>query len=296
MFPGSFHSQMSCVIHQGTRPSTASVEISRTTATSASTRHVRALEFPRHVLPVEIPQPVNLHQRNRHDIDKPVNMLEKSRHPVPVPVNKSEKSKPVEKPKPVKPVEKPKMICASDMVGQILLQGLNTSETQFICHQSHSKPETALAQSLNSTEVRKPISTFSDENAYPLKGSAIDSICSRPSASKTTTKHKVSTSKVTWDVSKVLTPKPALSKMTQKQVVSEKTPKPAVSKAATTALAQKSVSKKRSNDNLADDIRDEMTAKRQRLSQWLHEHVSIKDMKPVTCQLVALDRVRHKLV
>ena len=272
MFPGSFHAQMSCVIHQETRPNTASVEISRTTATPALTRHVRALEFPAHVLPVEIPQPVNIHQRNR----QPVNMLEKSRHPVLAPVNKSEKTKPVEKPKPVKPVEKPKMICASDMVGQILLQGLNTSETQFISHQSQSKPEATLGKSLNSTEVRKPISTFSDKNAHALKGPTIDSICSRPSSSKTTTKHKASTSKVTWDVSKFLTPKPAVSKMTQKQVVSEKASKSAVSKAATTAPVQKSVSEKRSNDNLADDVRDEMTAKRQRLSQWLHEHVSIK--------------------
>ena len=280
MFPGSFHAQMSCVINQETRANTASVEISRTTATPASTRHVRALEFPGHVLPVEIPQPVNLYQRNRHDINKPVQLLEKSRHPVPAQVNKPEKTKPVEKPNPVKPIEKPKMICASDMVGQILLQGLNTSETQFTSLLPHAKPEKTLTKSRSSSVVQKPSTISIDKNAHAVKCPRIDP---RPSASKTATKHKASTSKVTWDVSKVLTPEPALSKMTQKQVGSVK-----VSQASTTAPVQKSVSKKCSNDNLADDVRDEMTAKRQRLSQWLLDHVSIKDMKPITCQFVSV--------
>ena len=276
MFPGSFHAQLSCAIHKETRPNTASVEISRTTATPASTRHVRALKFPGHVLPVEIPQPVNLHQRNRQDINKPVKLLEKSRHPVPAPVNKSEKPKSVEKTKPVKPVEKPKMICASDMVGQILLQGLSTSETQFTSLMSHAKQEKTLTKPSNSSEERKPVSTSSNKSAHALKGPMTDGISSRPSASKTATNYTVSTSKVTCDVRKVLTQKPALSKMTQQQAVSKNAPKAVLSQAATMAPVQKSVSKKRSNDNLADDVRDEMTAKRQRLSQWLHEHVSIK--------------------
>ena len=251
VFPGSFHTQLSCVIHQETRTTTASVEISRTTSIT-SARHIRTLEFPGHAVPVEIPQPVNLIQKPRHDVHKPVNLLEKSRYQVPVPVSKKEKPKPVEEPNPIKPVEKPKMICESDLVGQILLQGLNTSETQFpsllsgSSVKSAAKPEKTLTKLVKTAEIKKsvvPYKPIVSESKVPTK----EVIKSRPVASNTNTKSTVFTSKVAWDVNKVL-------------------------------ASKSSVPEKRPSDVLADDVRDEMAAKRQRLSQWLHDHVSIQEM------------------
>ena len=251
MFSGSFHTQLSCVIHQETRATTASVKISRTT-TSTSARHIRALEFPGHAIPVEFPQSVNILQKPRHDVHKPVNLLEKSRHLVPAPVHKTEKSKAVEEPKPVKPVEKPKVICESDLVGQILLQGLHTSETQFQSLLSGSSvkstatPEKTLTKPVQTAETKKPIvpsKPHVKESKVPTK----DIIKPRTVESKTTTRPTVYTSKVAWDVNKIIAPKSA-------------------------------VTEKRPRCVLADDVRDEMVAKRQRLSQWLHDHVSFVEM------------------
>ena len=267
VFPGSFNTQSSCMIPFETRANTVSVEISRSTATPASARHVRALEFPGHVLPVEIPQPVNSYQRNGHDISKPVNLLEKSRHPVPVLDRKSEKSKPVEEKKPVKLIEKPKILCASDMVGQILMQGLKTNETQFTPLIPHARPEKTVTKSFKCTEtIKKPIPASTDKNAHESKAPSKDDSDSRPVVSRTATKPNLPTTKVAWDTSKVLDSKPDLSK---------KVLKPNGSTAATATVSKKpALSEKRSSENVAEHVRDEMAAKRQRMSQWLLQHVS----------------------
>ena len=255
--PGSFNTQSSYnMIPLETRTNTTSEEISRYTATLSSTRNVRALEFPGHVLPVEIPQPVNSYQRNEHDISKPVNLLEKSRHPVPVPYNrKSEKSKPVQEQKPAKPLEKPKILCASDMVGQILMQGLNINETQFTPLIPRTRPGKTVTKPLNSTViVRNSISASIDKTIHESRAPPKDDVKSRPLTSKT------AITKVAWDTSKVLATKPGLPKNDLK-------PEATVAK-------KPALSEKRSSENVAEDVRDEMAAKRQRMSQWLLQHVS----------------------
>ena len=253
--PGSFNTQLPCMIPHETRTNTTSEEISRYTATPSSARHVRALEIPGHVLPVEIPHPVNSYQRNGHDISKPVNLLEKSRHPVPVPNSKSEKPIPVQEQKPAKPLEKPKILCASDMVGQILMQGLNTIETQFTPLIPRARPEKTVTKPLDSTViVKKPISASKDKTTHESKVPSAGDVKSRPLTSKT------AITKVAWDKYKVLTTKPGLPKKDMK-------PEATVAK-------KPALSEKRTSETVAEDVRDEMAAKRQRMSQWLLQHVS----------------------
>ena len=242
--PGSFNTQLPCMIPHDTRTNTTSEEISRYTATPASTRHVRALEFPGHVFPVEIPQPVNSYQRNGHDISKPVNLLEKSRYPVPVQEQKL-----------AKPLEKPKILCASDMVGQILMQGLNTSETQFTPLIPRTRPGKTVTKPLNSTViVKKPISASKVKTVHESKVPSAGDVKSRPLTSKT------AITKVAWDKYKVLTTKPGLPKKDMKP--------------GATVAKKPALSEKRTSENVAEDVRDEMAAKRQRMSQWLLQHVS----------------------
>lgn len=260
-------------------------DIHRPALHTETARHMRAVEFPGYVLPVEIPKHDSLFKKSRNECPKPVNLLDKSRHQntnSAINLQETRPKKAIETPKPVKTVEKPKVICESDLVGQILMQGLNTSTVQFPSHSSGSsvrscaKPEKLLPTTGKPAETKPPsisdihckdakLTTTCIKKQTPLdfKATAKSTISTGTVArGATMTKSTISTNKVAWDVKKILGPDSSVPK--------KKTPVPDLP-----------VSQKRPREVLAEDVRDEMEAKRQRLSQWLYDHVSV--IKSVLC-------------
>lgn len=248
--------------------------IQRETAT-----RLGAVEYPGHNIPVEVPQLSSLSYESRHELLYPVNLLDKARYQNYKLLSETEKAKskkPVEVSKPPKAVGKPEILCESDLVGQILMQGTNTSKTQFQTVFSGASVSSSVKPMKPLSKISRPVVTklpsataiskkdsskltnMSYKKQTPVQLTAKSSINCKVSR-EYTTKSTVSTHKVAWDVKKILFPEP---KLTQKK----------------TALP--SIPQKRSRDVLADDVKDEMEAKRQRMSQWLYDHVSLMDCIP----------------
>ena len=141
------------------------------------------------------------------------------------------------------------------------MQGLNTSETQFTPLIPRARPEKTVTKPLSSAIiVTKPILASKVKTVRESKAPPKDDMKSRPLSSKT------AITKVAWDTSKVLATKDL--------------------KPEATVAKKPALSEKRSSENVAEDVRDEMAAKRQRMSQWLLQHVSSHDINAVTCQFI----------
>lgn len=277
IFTGGFNTGLSCISYQDTRTLTAPEEIpsflrtedmTRSAASIAVASHLRTVEFPGHIIPVEIQQPLR-YFHTRQEIPDPIKLSDSSRlsHQYCEPARKLENHRPVkavEVPKPIKTVEKPKVISESDLVGQILMQGLNTIKTQF----SSFLPAPSVTSEKHLTETFTPVMskqrtesvlTIKADNVNKLSNAGIgrpkpeqvnkkatSRVSARTAANSSNTTATVPNTKIAWDINKVLAPK---------QLVNLKRPR----------------------DVLAEKVRDEIEAKRQRLSEWLYNHVSIVD-------------------
>ena len=141
-----------------------------------------------------------------------------------------------------KPAMKPSVVSETDLVGQILLQGLNSSEKQPPPQLPRNSGSTELSNKelpaaavrVNPTNIQKP-SCDKATIKETKKAKASDEL-------KATTKSRTAPTSVSWDMNKVLAPRAA---------------------------------EKRPRDILDECVQDEMNAKRQRLAQWLGSCVSI---------------------
>ena len=137
-----------------------------------------------------------------------------------------------------KPALKPSVVSETDLVGQILLQGLNSSEKQPPPQLPRNSGSTELSNKelpaaavrVNPTNIQKP-SCDKATIKETKKAIASDEL-------KDTTKSRSAPTSVSWDMNKVLAPRAP-------------------------------------RDILDECVQDEMNAKRQRLAQWLGSCVSI---------------------
>ena len=229
------------------------------------------VETPEISKPIKIPIPVQLAEAltfsKPAEPPKPVQFEEPPTIPkLPETGNQAEKYKPNQR-------EKPALIGESDIVGQILLQGLDCSKIQL----PSERPKTA-----SRSVVKK---TSKDKMAEPVRQTDFKTApaTSDPATAKDTTVHKFvaettvqrpkssgnttkTASKVAWDVNKLLA---STTKTGEKR--------PGNVSASGVARKEKrevvDVSKHQTN-TLDDDIQEEMAAKKQRMAQWLQDAVS----------------------
>lgn len=243
-------------------------EISKPSETSKSPQLVETPVFSK---PIKIPIPVQLAealtiykpeepQPKPHQFEEPLKISKKA-----------ETSNPAEKCKPNQR-EKPTLIGETDVVGQILLQGLDCSKIQ-LPSQRHRAASSSAVKITNKDKVAEPVKTADCKIAYITSNpgtarhtngykTTIETTEPRPKSSANPIK---TASKVAWDVKKVLA-------STTK--TGEKRPRN-VSSGGGVRKEQRDVVDADgclpTIVRLDDNIHEEMVAKRQRMAQWLED-------------------------
>ena len=247
------------------------VETPELSKPTESSKPVQIVENPEFSKPIKIPIPIQLADAltfsKPAEPPKPIQFEEPPTIPkLPETGNHAEKYKPNQR-------EKPALIGESDIVGQILLQGLDCSMIQL----PSQRPKTASRSVVKSTDKDKmaelarktdfktaPVSsnppTARDTNGYKaVRETMAQDLTSTVKPTKT-----VST--VAWDMKKVLAPAAKTG---------EKRPKNDLSGAGVRKDHSEVVDATKHQTNILDDnIEEEMAAKRQRMTQWLQDHVS----------------------
>ena len=231
----------------------------------------QVVENPEFSKPIKIPIPVQLADAltfsKPAEPPKPIQFKEPLKIPkLPETGNQAEKHKPNQR-------EKPTLIGESDVVGQILLQGLDCSKIQ-LPSKRHKTASSSVVKNTSKDKMVEPVRmtdfktapassnppTARDTNGYKaVKETMAQDLTSTVKPTKT-----VST--VAWDMKKVLTPAAKTE---------EKRPKNVLPGAGVRKDHREVVDAgKRQTDILDDNIQEEMAAKRQRMAQWLQDCVS----------------------
>ena len=244
-------------------------ELSKPTESSKPVQIVQNPEFSK---PIKIPIPVQLADAltfsKPAEPPKPIQFEEPPTIPkLPETGNQAEKYKPNQR-------EKPALIGESDVVGQILLQGLDCSKIQL----PSQRPNTASRSVVKSTDKDKmaELARKTDFKTAPVSSNP-------DTASKYTNMHKFvrettvlhpkssgnqtePASKVAWDVNKLL------ASTTQ---TGEKRPGNVSASGVVQKEKREAVDVGKHQTNTSDDnIQEEMAAKKQRMTQWLQDAVS----------------------